>query len=102
MRQNLSPRSSLRECSDMAVLVVADHDGTHLRDTTAKTVSAAGKLSGEIDILVYGEGVGAVAAQAADIAGVRKVITSESAALKADIAEAVSALVMSLADGYDV
>ncbi len=86
----------------MASLVIADHDGTTLRDTTAKTVSAAAKLSGEIDVLVYGDGVSDVAAQATKIAGVRKVLTAESAALKADIAEAISALVVSVADAYDV
>ncbi|MDC7693282.1 electron transfer flavoprotein subunit alpha/FixB family protein [Asticcacaulis sp. DXS10W] len=84
----------------MAVLVIADHDGAHLRDTTLKVITAAQKLSGDIDVLVYGE-VAAVAAQAAAAAGVRKVLTAESAELKADIAEAVSALIVSLAAGYD-
>jgi electron transfer flavoprotein alpha subunit len=85
----------------MAVLVIADHDGAHLRDSTHKTVTAAQGLSGDIDVLVYGDGVSAVAAQAAKIAGVRKVLTSESTALKADIAEDVAALVAGLAGGYD-
>jgi electron transfer flavoprotein alpha subunit len=85
----------------MAVLVIADHDGAHLRDSTNKTVTAAQGLSSDIDVLVYGEGVSAVAAQAAKIAGVRKVLTSESAGLKADIAEDVAALVSGLAAGYD-
>ncbi|BEV09874.1 electron transfer flavoprotein subunit alpha/FixB family protein [Asticcacaulis sp. DW145] len=84
----------------MAVLVIADHDGAHLRDTTLKVITAAQKLSGDIDVLVYGE-ASAVAAQAAAAAGVRKVLTAESAELKADIAEAVSALIVSLAAGYD-
>jgi len=85
----------------MAVLVIADHDGAHLRDTTLKTLTAAGALSGDIDVLVYGEGVSAVAQQAASAAGVRKVLTAESPELKADIAEAVSALIVSLADTYE-
>src|SRR5690606_4468535 len=58
-------------------------------------------LSGDIDVLVYGAGAVEVAKQAAEAAGVRKVLTAESAELKADIAEAVSALILSLADGYD-
>ena len=45
----------------MAVLVIADHDNAHLRDTTEKTVTAAAKLSGDIDILVAGKGAKAVA-----------------------------------------
>ncbi|HEX7798994.1 MAG TPA: electron transfer flavoprotein subunit alpha/FixB family protein [Asticcacaulis sp.] len=86
----------------MAVLVIADHDGAHLRDTTLKTLTAAQKLSGEIDVLVAGQGVAAVAAAAAQAAGVRKVLTAESAELKADIAEDVAAVVVSIAGGYEV
>ncbi|MFT4090589.1 MAG: electron transfer flavoprotein subunit alpha/FixB family protein [Asticcacaulis sp.] len=85
----------------MAVLVIADHDGAHLRDTTLKTLTAAQALSGDVDVLVYGDGATAVAAQAAAAAGVRKVLTAESPELKADIAEAVSALILSLADAYE-
>ncbi|ADU12193.1 electron transfer flavoprotein subunit alpha/FixB family protein [Asticcacaulis excentricus] len=85
----------------MAVLVIADHDGAHLRDTTLKVITAVQNLSGDIDVLVYGDAAG-VASQAAAAAGVRKVLTAESAELKADIAEAVSALIVSLAAGYDV
>jgi electron transfer flavoprotein alpha subunit len=65
----------------MAVLVVADNDNAHLRDATHKTVTAAQKISGDIDILVLGKGVSGVAAEAAKIAGVRKVLVAESDAL---------------------
>ncbi len=85
----------------MAVLVIADHDGAHLRDTTHKTVTAAKALSADVDVLVYGDGVQGVADAAARIDGVRKVLTSESAGLKAEIAEDVAALINSLAAGYD-
>ena len=85
----------------MAALVIADHDGAHLRDTTLKTIAAAQKLSGEIDLLVTGEGVAAVAAAAAKVAGVRKVLTAESAELKAEIAEDIAGVVAQIAGGYD-
>ncbi|MGZ3298321.1 MAG: electron transfer flavoprotein subunit alpha/FixB family protein, partial [Asticcacaulis sp.] len=85
----------------MTTLVIADHDGVHLRDGTLKTVTAAQGLGADIDVLIYGEGVAAVAAEAAKIAGVRKVLTAEGASLKADIAEDVSALVAGLAANYD-
>ena len=39
----------------MAVLVIADHDNAHLRDTTEKTVTAALKLSSDVDVLVAGK-----------------------------------------------
>ena len=85
----------------MAVLVIADHDGAHLRDTTAKTVTAAGALSSDIDLLVMGENVSAIAAAAAKITGVRKVLTAESPALAKMIAEAVSDLVVPLMASYE-
>ncbi len=85
----------------MAALVIADHDGAHLRDTTNKTVTAALALSSDVDVLVYGEGVKAVADLAAKIAGIRKVLVAESADLKQDIAEDVAALITGLAANYD-
>jgi electron transfer flavoprotein alpha subunit len=85
----------------MAVLVVADNDNAHLRDGTHKTVTAALKLSGEVDILVLGQGVAGVAAEAAKIAGVRKVLVSESEALGHGLAEAEADAVLALAGAYD-
>jgi len=85
----------------MAVLVVADNDNAHLRDGTHKTVTAALKLSGEVDILVLGQGVAGVAAEAAKIAGVRKVLVSESPALGHGIAEAQADAVLAVAGAYD-
>ena len=85
----------------MAVLVIADHDGAHLRDTTNKTITAALELSSDVDVLVYGDGVQLIADAAAKIAGVRKVLLSQSADLKQDIAEDVATLVAGLAANYD-
>jgi electron transfer flavoprotein alpha subunit len=85
----------------MAVLVVADHDNASLKDNTHKTVTAALALSGEVDVLVAGQGVAAAAAEAAGIAGVRKVLTAESDALGKQIAEAVAACVTPLMAGYE-
>src|SRR5580693_170900 len=85
----------------MAVLVVADHDNASLKDNTHKTVTAALALSPEVDLLVAGQGVDAVAAEAAKIAGIRKVLTAQSDALGKQIAEAVAACVTPLMAGYD-
>ena len=85
----------------MAVLVIADHDNASLKDNTHKTVTAAKALSGDVDILVAGQGVAAVAAEAAKIEGVRKVLVAESDQLGKQIAEAVTAAVLPLAANYD-
>jgi electron transfer flavoprotein alpha subunit len=84
----------------MAVLVIADRDGDTVRDSTHKTVTAALAIGGDVDILVIGQGSKAAAA-AARIAGVRKVLLAESAGLSHQLAEAVEATVLGLADGYD-
>ncbi len=85
----------------MAVLVIADHDGAHLRDTTHKTLTAAQAIGGDVDLLVLGQGVDAVAQEAAKLPGVRKVLKAEGEALAHDVAEAAAAVVVPLASGYD-
>lgn len=85
----------------MAVLVIADHDGSTVRDTTHKTVTAALAISGDVDVLVVGQGSRAAADSAAKISGVRKVLLAESGELAHTLAEAVTATVVGLAGGYD-
>ena len=85
----------------MAVLVIADHDNTALKDNTHKTVTAAQKLSGDIDILVAGQNAAGVAEAAAKIPGVRKVLLAESPELGQGLAEAFEALVVPLMANYD-
>ena len=85
----------------MAVLVVADNDNAHLRDGTHKTVTAALKISGDVDVLVLGSGAKAVADQAAKIAGVRKVLLAESDSLGHGVAEAQADAVLAIAGNYD-
>ncbi|HEY5411287.1 MAG TPA: electron transfer flavoprotein subunit alpha/FixB family protein, partial [Caulobacteraceae bacterium] len=85
----------------MAVLVIADHDGQTLRDTTHKTVTAATALSPDIDILVLGQNAKGVADAAAKISGVRKVRLAESEALGHMIAEAIEGCVVPLMADYE-
>ncbi len=85
----------------MAVLVVADHDNASLKDNTHKTVTAAKALSNDVDLLIAGKGVDAVAAAAAKIEGVRKVLVAESDELGKQMAEAMAATVLALMGNYD-
>ena len=85
----------------MAVLVVADHDNTSLKDNTHKVVTAALALSPDVDVLVAGQGVAGVAGEAAKIAGVRKVLTAQSDVLGKQVAEALANCVVPLMAGYD-
>lgn len=85
----------------MAVLVIADHDNAALSDATAKTVTAAKTFGGDVDVLVAGKGAGEVAAAAASIDGVRKVLHAEGEAYEKQLAEAMEALIVPLMAGYD-
>jgi electron transfer flavoprotein alpha subunit len=85
----------------MAVLVIAEHDNSSVSDATHKTVTAALKFGGEVDVLVAGENAGDAAAHAAKIAGVRKVIHADAPPLKKQLAEAMEALILPMMDGYD-
>ena len=85
----------------MAVLVVADHDNKTLRDTTTKSITAAQKLSGDVDVLVLGANCRAAAEEAAKVQGVRKVLLADREDLDKVIAETVETLILGLMDGYD-
>ncbi len=85
----------------MAVLVIAEHDNAALSDATAKTLTAAIAFGGDVDILVAGEGAGEVAAQAAKLSGVRKVLHAEGAVYRKQLAEAMEALIVPMMDQYD-
>lgn len=84
----------------MSVLVLVEHDGSHIKDATFATVTAASKL-GEVHALVAGNNVDAVAQAAAKIAGVSKVHAASSQALEHQLAEAVAPIVVRLMDGHD-
>ena len=85
----------------MAILVIADHDNETLNDATAKTVTAATKMGGDIDVLVAGSGAGSVAEAAAKISGVRKVLHADDAHYAKQVAEPMAELIVSLAGDYD-
>jgi electron transfer flavoprotein alpha subunit len=85
----------------MAILLFADHAGGVLAPSTAKTLSAAKAIGGDIDILVAGKGCGAAAEAAARLGGVRKVLVADADHLAGDLAEELAALVTPLMQSYD-
>ncbi|HUH49616.1 MAG TPA: electron transfer flavoprotein subunit alpha/FixB family protein [Mycoplana sp.] len=85
----------------MAILLIAEHDNATLSDQTAKALSAASQIGGDVDILVAGKGAKAAADAAAKLAGVRKVLLAEADELAERLAEPTAAVIVSLAGGYD-
>ncbi len=84
----------------MKTLVWVEHDGTAVKDATLSAVTAASQL-GEVHLLVVGQGVDGVAAEAAKIAGVGKVHVADDAAFAHALAENVAPLVVELMGHHD-
>jgi electron transfer flavoprotein alpha subunit len=84
----------------MKALVIAEHDNQTLKGATAALVTAALKTADEVDVLVAGADCAAVAASAATIQGVKKVLLADSASYAQQLAEPMTALVVSLAGSY--
>ena len=83
------------------ILVIAEHDGSKLNPATAKCVACASAIPGaDITVLVLAASAGAVAAQAASIAGVKRVVTLESPAFTQALAAVISPAVVSVAGDY--
>jgi electron transfer flavoprotein alpha subunit len=83
------------------VLVIAEHLDGRLNASTARTVSAAQAVSPEaIDIAVLASEPDAVAAEAARIDGVSRVLTVANAANVHPVAQVLAPQVARLADGY--
>ncbi len=84
----------------MVALVIAEHDNSSLKGSTLHTITAAAACGGEVHVLVAGHKCGAVAAQAAAVAGVTRVLLADAAPFADGLAENVAAQVVALAAGY--
>jgi len=85
----------------MTTLLIADHDNKSLKDATAKALTAASDLGGDVHVLVAGKDCGPAAEEAAKLTGVAKVLVADAEELEHQLAEPLAALVVSLADGYE-
>jgi len=84
----------------MVALVIAEHDNAALKAVTLNTVTAAAQCGGEVHILVAGSGCGAVAEQAAKVAGVSKVLVADAPHFADGLAENVAEQILAVAGAY--
>lgn len=83
------------------VLVIAEHDGTTLSPAIAKCVACAADIDGaEIDVAVFAASAADIAAQAAQLDSVSRVLTVENPANADPLAAVFAPQVVALADGY--
>ncbi|KXS39444.1 MAG: electron transfer flavoprotein alpha subunit [Halomonadaceae bacterium T82-2] len=84
----------------MSILVLAEHHDGQLAGATAHVVAAAKAIGGDIDVLVAGENVAAVAESAARLDGVSRVRIADAAVYAHQLAEPLADLLVTLADDY--
>ena len=84
----------------MSILIVAEHDNSTLNVATLNSVTAAGVIGGDVHILVAGQGCSAVADQAAQVAGVAKILLADSSAYGHALAENIALLLAEIGTGY--
>tara|TARA_B100000965_G_scaffold205241_1_gene171350 strand:- start:5726 stop:6655 length:930 start_codon:yes stop_codon:yes gene_type:complete len=84
----------------MSILVIAEHDNNNLKGASLNTVSAATEITGEVNLLVIGSNVDSVIEQSQSLDGVNKIIKCDSETYANSIAEDLSDIVESIAEGY--
>ena len=83
------------------ILIIAEHDGSALNPATGKCVACAAGIDGaEIDVLVLASTAAEIAAEAALIDGVNRVLTVERAENEIPLAALQAPQLVALADGY--
>ncbi len=85
----------------MSALLIGEHTNDALNPATAKALTAAIALGGDVDILIAGNGCQAAADEAAKLSGVRKVIVVEGPHLEHQVAEEVAGLIVPMMANYD-
>ena len=83
------------------ILLIAEHDGTTLNAATAKVVACAATIpDAEIDVAVFAADGTAIAAQAAQLDSVSKVLQVDNAANKEPLAAIIAPQIVALAADY--
>lgn len=83
------------------ILIIAEHDGQTLNPSTAKTVACAADISdATIDVVVFASSAADVAAQAAQLDSVNRVLTVENPANANALAAVIAPQVVALAANY--
>ena len=83
------------------VLVIAEHDGTSMNPSTARCVSCARELpEAQIHVAIFSDEGAKLAAQAAQLSSVEKVLQVDHPANKHALAAVIAPQIVALADGY--
>lgn len=86
----------------MKVLILAEHDGKQLSPAVYQAVTATQFWNAHVDVLIAGSNINAVAAQAATIIGVSRVIQAEASHLAHQLAEDIANIIVQIVGDYQV
>jgi len=84
----------------MSILVFCDHDNGQFGAATLNAVSAAQQIGGDIHLLVAGDTSSTIAARAAAVIGVAKVLVADGAEYAHGLAENLAPTICDLASQY--
>ncbi|RYY75577.1 MAG: electron transfer flavoprotein subunit alpha/FixB family protein [Gammaproteobacteria bacterium] len=84
----------------MSTLLIAEFDQNNLKPASRSAITAAGQIGGDVDVLVIGNNVAAIAQQVAKVKGVTRVLVADDAVYTKPLAENFAPLIQSLASKY--
>jgi len=82
------------------ILVVAEHDGSNINPSTAKTLSCAKDIGGDVDLVVFAKDGAALAEQLAALEGASRVLRVDREENEVPVAAIVAPQIVALASGY--
>jgi electron transfer flavoprotein alpha subunit len=85
----------------VTTLLIAEHDNATLKETTARALTAALELGGEVHVLIAGKDCNPAATAAAKLAGVTKVLVANGDSLAHQLSEPLATLIVANAGPYD-
>jgi len=84
----------------MAVLVIAEHDNSILKNSTLNTITAATKLSDDIHLLILGKDIETLSNNAKTIHPIKKILKCDNSKLENFIPELSAPIISNIANGY--
>ena len=84
----------------MSVLILAEHNNLEVKPSTLSTISAASKITNDIEVLILGFKIENISKEISNYQNVSKVLTLDNEKFEHSIAENIDPVIVSLADKY--
>ena len=84
----------------MSILILAEHNNEEVKSSTLNTISAASKISSDIEVLVVGSNIEGICKEISNYQNIKKVLSLNNTDYEHAIAEKIEPVIMSIADNY--